>query len=80
MNNYNNSNNNSKNAYEIRLEILKMAHDDATGRYYQKIDLQRNNADKTNQPFDITLVESLFPNSAEIIARAEELYAFVEGK
>ncbi len=69
----------TKNAYEIRLEILKMAHDDATGRYYQKLDQHRLNADKTNTTFDTTLVESLFPASADIIARAEELYAFVEG-
>jgi hypothetical protein len=73
------NNNNNKNAYEIRLEILKMAHDDATGRYYQKIDQHRINADKTNQPFDTSLVESLFPASADILARAEELYQFVEG-
>jgi hypothetical protein len=74
------NNNNSKNAYEIRLEILKMAHDDANGRYYQKIDQHRVNADRTNSTFDTTLVESLFPTSAEVIARAEELYKFVEGK
>lgn len=72
--------NTNKNAYEIRLEILKMAHDDATGRYYQKIDQHRHNADKTNTTFDTTLVESLFPTSADIIARAEELYQFVESK
>lgn len=71
---------NNKNAYEIRLEILKMAHDDATGKYYQKLDLHRQNADKFNNQIDPTLVESLFPTSAEMLAKAEELYAFVEGK
>jgi hypothetical protein len=71
---------NNKNAYEIRLEILKMAHDDATGKYYQKLDLHRQNADKFNKQMDPTLVESLFPTSAEMLAKAEELYAFVEGK
>ena len=70
----------NKNAYEIRLEILKMAHDDATGKYYQKLDMHRHNADKFNTEFNPTLVESLFPTSAEILAKAEELYAFVEGK
>lgn len=75
-----NHNYNNKNAYEIRLEILKMAHDDATGRYYQKIDQHRINADRANAQFDTTLVESLFPASADILARAEELYKFVEGK
>lgn len=70
----------NKNAYEIRLEILKMAHADATGRYYQKLDMHRNNADKFNTEMCPTLVESLFPRSEEIIAKAEELYKFVEGK
>ena len=70
----------NKNAYEIRLEILKMAHDDATGRYYQKLDMHRHNADKHNMELSSTLVESLFPTSEEIITKAEELYKFVEGK
>ena len=70
----------NKNAYEIRLEILKMAHDDATSRYYQKLEAHRRNADTLNIAFSETLIESLFPTSAEIIAKAEELYKFVEGK
>ena len=70
----------NKNAYEIRLEILKMAHDDATGKYYQKLDMHRTNADKSNKEYDPTLVESLFPTSADIITAAEELYKFVENK
>ena len=70
----------NKNAYEIRLEILKMAHDDATGRYYQKLDMHRLNADKHNMELNSTLVESLFPTSEEILVKAEELYKFVEGK
>lgn len=69
----------TKNAYEIRLEILRMAHDDATGRYYQKLDFLRRDADKFNKEMDPSLVESLFPTSDEIITKAEELYAFVEG-
>jgi hypothetical protein len=67
----------NKNAYEIRLEILKMAHDDAVGRYYQKLDMHRNNADKTEREFDTTLVDSLFPTSSDILVRADELYKFV---
>jgi hypothetical protein len=70
----------NKNAYEIRLEILKMAHDDATGKYYQKLDQHRLNANRANEPFNITLVDSLFPKSEDILAKAEELYEFVEGK
>ena len=70
----------NRNAYEIRLEILRMAHDDATGRYYQKIDFYRRDADKFNKEFDPAIVESLFPTSDEILTKAEELYAFVEGR
>lgn len=70
----------SKNAFEIRLDILKMAHDDAVGRYHHKISVARDEAQRVNAEFDSALLESLFPASADIIARAEELYAFVEGK
>ena len=71
---------NNKNAYEIRLEILKMAHDDATGKYYQKLDFYRRDADKFDKELDPAIIESLFPTSAEMLDKAEELYAFVEGK
>lgn len=71
---------NNKNAYEIRLEILKMAHDDANGKYYQKLDFYRRDADKFDKELDPAIIDSLFPTSAEILAKAEELYAFVEGK
>jgi hypothetical protein len=70
----------NKNAFEIRLDILKMAHDDAVGRYHHKISYHQQNADKLNQQYDPTLIESLFPTSADVLARAEELYKFVEGK
>jgi len=72
--------NNSKNAYEIRLEILKMAHDDAVGRYHHKVSQHQQNAERFNKPLDPTLIESLFPTSAEILDKAAELYTFVEGK
>ena len=71
---------NNKNAYEIRLEILKMAHDDAIGKYHHKISYHQQNAEKENKQYDPTVIESLFPSSADILARAEELYEFVEGK
>ena len=70
----------NKNAYEIRLEILKMAHDDATGKYYQKLDFYRRDADKFDKELDPAIIESLFPTSAEMLNKAEELYAFVEGR
>ena len=70
----------NKNAYEIRLEILRMAHDDAVGRYHHRIGVERDNAEKLEKLFDSTLIESLFPTSQAVITKAEELYRFVEGK
>ena len=70
----------NKNAYEIRLEILKMAHDEALSKYHQKIDQHRLNASRNDEQYNITLVDSLFPKSEDIIARAEALYRFVEGR
>lgn len=70
----------NKNAYEIRLEILKMAHDDAISKYHHKMNAHQHDADKGNKEFDKTLIESLFPVPADILTRAAELYQFVEGK
>lgn len=70
----------NKNAYEIRLEILKMAHDDAVGRYHHRIGVERENAERSATSFDSTLIESLFPSSQDVLTKAEELYKFVENK
>jgi len=67
----------NKNAYEIRLDVLSMAHSDLVGQYHQKLDTHRVNADKKNHVYDVTLVDSLYPKTTDILARAEELYAFV---
>jgi len=69
----------NKNAYEIRLEILRMAHDDAFGQYHHKISVAREDSQRFEKEFDSTLIERLLPTTESIIARAEELYAFVEG-
>jgi hypothetical protein len=66
----------NKNAYEIRLNILQMAHADAQMKYLENLNTVRDNSGKvTNEK----LIDELFPKSADIIARAEELYKFVEG-
>lgn len=67
----------TKNAYEIRLDVLQMAHSDAYQLYHNKLDTIRNeqgfldNADS---------IEALTPKTADIIKRAEELYKFVEDR
>jgi len=70
----------NKNAYEIRLEILRMAHDTEVGKYHHKISTHRDNAINSKTEFDASLIESLYPNPEQILALATELYTFVEGK
>ena len=67
----------AKNAYEIRLDVLQMAHADAQMRYLEKLNTVRDNSGKVT---DNQLIEDLFPKTTDIIERAEELYSFVEDK
>ena len=71
----------NKNAYEIRLEVLKMAHDDFMGKYHQKIESERNqfNSDGEVVPKTVSheTIDELFPKTSEVLDRAEELYKFV---
>lgn len=68
-----------KNAYEIRLDVLSMAHSDSVMKFQEKLNFHRTLDDKGNmvQPNEET-VEKLFPKTQDILARAEELYKFVE--
>jgi hypothetical protein len=65
----------NKNAYEIRLDVLQMAHSDAQMKYLEKLNTIRDNNGKVT---DSNLIEELFPKPADINKRAEELYKFVE--
>jgi len=84
----------NKNAYEIRLEILGLAHGDMQTRFFEKLSLLKE-ADarsyetylsgKADNPRLVYTannlsesIDALLPTSAEIIARAEELYRFIE--
>lgn len=67
----------NKNAYEIRLEVLRMAHDDLFGKFHETVGTLRVNAETSGQIFDPKTVEGLYPQTADIISRAEELYSFV---
>jgi len=68
-----------KNAYEIRLDVLQLAHGDMTQKFIEKLNFHRtSNADGSfSNPSEET-IEKLFPKPSDIIARAEELYKFVE--
>lgn len=67
----------NKNAFEIRLDILQMAHADAQMNYLEKLNTVRDHSGKVT---DEKLIDSLFPKTQDIIKRAEELYTFVEDK
>ena len=67
----------AKNAFEIRLDILQMAHADAQMRYLEKLNTYR---DDNGRIQDNKIIDEIFPNTDDIIDRAEELYRFVEDK
>jgi hypothetical protein len=66
-----------KNAYEIRLEVLKMAHDDLFSVYYETLNASR---DKEGNYTCKDNILSLLPSTVSIKDRAEELYMFVTEK
>jgi len=70
----------NKNAYEIRLDVLGMAHSTIMNQYHEKIGQLRDNAVRADHQFDVELIDKLRPKTADIIAYANELYSFVEGK
>jgi hypothetical protein len=71
----------NKNAYEIRLELLQLAHGDIMTRYHESLQAQRDgiscdqNGNRDTSKIDLTL-----PDPNEIIKRANQLYAFIEGR
>lgn len=69
----------NKNAYEIRLEVLRMAHSDLFSRYHEKMSCLRA-VDKNNEARNLEMSDSLYPTLENIIRRAQDLYAFVENK
>jgi hypothetical protein len=76
--------NTNKNAYEIRLDILSIAHGDLMTVFHEKL----HNAKKrmigaeddswVEDKIDDKIISNLLPTSEEIIKRSKELYAFVE--
>jgi len=64
------------NAYEIRMEVLKMAHSDCFNYYLETLNNHRLAVE--NGSIDQNLIDDLYPKSENIISRANELYKFVE--
>jgi hypothetical protein len=67
----------TKTPYEIRLELLKMAQDQLTQRYYQKFEVARRNADIAEEKLSLTEVPE-FPSTKEILNEAEVLKTFID--
>jgi hypothetical protein len=69
----------NKNAYEIRLEVLQMAHDDVFHTYYEKLNVLRaeDEKDPSKKMLTETEIDVHFPKTNVILERAEELYTFV---
>ena len=71
----------NKNAYEIRLDVLAMAHSDEGMKFMEKLNNHRRtdaNGCLINPPEEV--IDELFPKTKDIIKRAEELYTFVEDR
>jgi hypothetical protein len=67
----------TKTPYEIRLELLKMAQDQLTQRYYQKFEVARRNADIAEEKLSLNEVPE-FPSTKEILNEAEVLKTFID--
>lgn len=65
-----------KNAYEIRLEVLQMAHSDAWGQFHSINNKRLEEKNLSTEEYEKIVAET-FPKTQEIIQRAEELYTFV---
>ena len=73
----------NKNAYEIRLEVLSIAHNDLMEIYHQKLQNAKmkmiGDDNWTEEKIDENIITNLLPKPADVIKRAKELYTFVEG-
>jgi hypothetical protein len=69
----------NKNAYEIRLDILSIAHSDMQSQFHEKLELNRQKAIDTSTTLEPKLVDELYPTTNQIIERAKEFDKYVSG-
>jgi hypothetical protein len=67
----------SKNAYEIRLEILKEANSNLWNNYYQNLEANRLTAQASGDESGNYFQQVRAPHPEDIIDYAEKLYKFV---
>ncbi len=70
----------NKNAYEIRLDILRMAHEEEMMLFNLKFEQLNRLADIQQNVVSQDVIDSLRPTTAKVLARANELYTFVDGQ
>jgi hypothetical protein len=70
----------NKNAYEIRLELLQLAHGDIMTQYHEALNCKKESIyNNGSEVKDLSGVDVSLPAVQDVISRAEELYAFVHG-
>jgi len=67
----------SKTPYEVRLEVLKMAQDQANAKFYNQWEQASRKADINGSSMLLTEVPS-FPTAEDILAEATKLKVFVD--
>ena len=68
----------NKNAYEIRLELLQLAHGDLMTQYHETLNCKKESIyNNGSEVKDLSGIDVSLPAVQDVISRAEELYAFV---
>lgn len=68
---------NAKSPYEIRLELLKMAQDQANAKFYNQWETAARKAELTENASMLTEVPE-FPTAENILSEATKLKTFVD--
>ena len=67
----------TKTPYEIRLEVLKLAQDQANAKFYHQWEQAVRIAENSKTPSMLTEVP-VFPTSEQILIEAEKLKGFID--
>lgn len=68
---------NTKNAYEIRLDILRMANDNVWQKWHTDMDAERRNTQANGDDSGSWIKKISSPTTDDVIKEANELYKFI---
>jgi len=68
----------TKTPYEVRLDVLKMAQDQANAKFYNQWEQASRKADMNENATFLTEVPT-FPTAEEILTEATKLKSFIDG-